>query len=354
MLSNEILEQMKPVILGCKGLELTIDEAHLFADHRPVGFILFQRNCQSKSQVAELCAALRDAVDYADAPILIDQEGGSVARLKSPEWFEYPAAGQFGQMAEHDLNAALEATKMNSRLMAEDLYQMGVTVNCNPVIDVPSKECHGFLSDSRTFHANPDMVTQFGAAVCQGLLDGGVMPILKHIPGHGRATVDSHKSLPVIDASLDLLKQTDFVPFKEISKKIYGADIWAMAAHVVYTQIDADHAASISEEVVEDIIRRYIGFDGVLLADDISMEALDGNLAERAVATLEAGMDLTMHCNGKFVEMVEILSAINQTSEEAAIRIKSAEKLRQKSRIEIDTEILRAQLQEMLQQRNVA
>lgn len=354
LLSNDATDFMKPIILGCEGLELSIDETHLFADHRPVGFILFQRNCQSKAQVTELCAALRDAVDAPDAPILIDQEGGSVARLKSPEWPEYPAAGQFGKLAATDIEAALEATKINSRLMAEDLHEMGVTVNCNPVIDVPSEDCHGFLSDSRTFHDKPELVTKFGNAVCEGLLEGGVTPILKHIPGHGRATVDSHKLLPVIDASLALLQETDFVPFKGLSATTYGNDIWAMAAHVVYTQIDAEQAASVSEHVTEEIIRNYIGFNGVLLADDISMEALDGTLAERAVATLAAGMDLTMHCNGKFVEMVEILSAINTMREEAALRVKASEKRRQSARIVADMNALKLRLDGLMTHRDVA
>ena len=203
----------KAIIVDATGTTLTAEEEQLFKSEKPAGFILFKRNCVSKTQVTDLVAAMRDAVG-APVPVLIDQEGGTVSRLKSPEWPEYAAAKFFGEMTKRDRNAALQATQASARLMALDLQDMGVTVNCAPVVDVPAPDCHEFLSASRTFDADPDVVAELGQAVCRGLLDSGVTPVIKHIPGHGRARVDSHFALPVVDVSYDTLLGTDFKPFK--------------------------------------------------------------------------------------------------------------------------------------------
>jgi len=348
---------MKPIILGCHGSDLLQEEKELFKHHNPVGFILFQRNCVSKYQVKKLVNDLRCAVGRDDAPVLIDQEGGSVARLKSPEWQEFLSAKIFGLLADQNKNHALDAAQINSLLMAQEMREIGVTVNCAPVVDVPSEHCHDFLSGSRTYHRNPEMITDLGEAVCRGLLEGGILPVIKHIPGHGRATVDSHKKLPRVDCGFETLQKTDFIPFKALSKKEFGAGIWAMAAHVIYSALDSDLAASVSSKITNDIIRGEIGFKGVLLADDISMEALSGTLAERALATLEAGMDLTMHCNGEFDEMNEILSVLPNITDVALNRVNVAEALRKKYSQNYDGEVLQKKMKklaDLMEERNVA
>lgn len=345
---------IKPIILGCAGTVLTADEKALFAEHNPAGFILFQRNCVSKSQTSDLVSSLRDAVGRVDAPVLIDQEGGSVARLKAPEWREYPSSGYFGKLSNLDLPRALRAVYLNAQLMACELQEMGITVNCNPILDVPSPECHGFLSDSRTFHDTAERVTNMGTAVCEGLLDGGVMPVIKHIPGHGRGTADSHKSLPHVDACLTDLKEVDFAPFAKVSAEKWGGDIWAMAAHVVYSALDPVLAASQSKSITHDIIRTEIGFDGLLLADDISMQALSGTLAERAIATLNADMDLTMHCNGVFDEMVQILEVLPVITDQAISRMDRAETLRQQKKQIINEDALLSEWTDLIKDKNAA
>jgi len=316
--------------VGCQGATLTENEKSLFAEMNPAGFILFQRNCISKRQVTDLIAEMRDCVGRKDAPVLIDQEGGSVSRLKEPEWSEYASAKFFADIAYSDLETACKAAFINSQLMALDMVEMGITVNCAPVVDIPSPECHEFLSGSRAYGRDVETVAGLGQAVCEGLLAGGISPVLKHIPGHGRGQVDSHKSLPHVDAPYKELSKIDFVPFREISKKDYGNSIWAMGAHVVYSDIDSDSAATLSSKITNEVIRRDIGFQGLLIADDISMQALDGSLADRAEATLKAGMDLTLHCNGVLGEMTEILPVVPMMTDQALERMNRAEIMRLK------------------------
>jgi beta-N-acetylhexosaminidase len=315
----------KAIIVDPAGTALTAEERALFAAEKPAGFILFKRNCVSRDQVKALVAALRDCVGREDVPVLIDQEGGSVARLKAPEWHEYPAAKIFGQLARHAPQEGLEATQLNSYLMALDLTDMGITVNCAPVVDVPAPDCHEFLSGSRTYSDSPDEVGRLGEAVCRGLLQGGITPVIKHIPGHGRAKVDSHHGLPVVDNSLPELSGTDFKPFKYLSRSDMKTAVWAMAAHVVYSQLDPDSAATVSRRVVEETIRGEIGFNGVLLADDISMKALGGTLESRVKDTMAAGMDLTMLCNASFEDRKLALSAAPRVTPETAARMAAAE-----------------------------
>lgn len=317
---------MKAIVVDATGPELTREERDLFAAEKPAGFILFARNCITKTQVKELVASVRDVVGRADLPVLIDQEGGSVARLKSPEWCEYPAASTLAGLGGQ---GAAEAARLNAYLMALDLIDMGVTVNCAPVVDVPSPDCHAFLSGSRTYGRDADTISHLGEAVCRGLLAGGVTPVIKHIPGHGRAQVDSHLSLPVVDAGAEDLLKTDYKPFKYLAQTDMKTALWAMAAHVVYSTLDPDSAATVSARIVKDVIRGHIGFEGVLIADDVSMKALGGPLETRVAATMSAGMDLTMLCNGSFEDRVTALSACPRVLPAAAARLAAAEAQRQ-------------------------
>lgn len=319
---------LKAIVVDATGTELTAEERDLFAAEKPAGFILFKRNCVSHKQVSDLVASVREAVGRADLPVLIDQEGGTVARLRAPEFREYPAAKIFGEIAAQAAEQGMEATRMSAYLMALDLADMGITVNCAPVVDVPAPDCHEFLSGSRTYSDSPDMVGQLGEAVCRGLLAGQVTPVIKHIPGHGRARVDSHFGLPVVDTSAEILSTTDFKPFKYLSQTNMKTALWAMAAHVVYSQLDSDSAATVSARVTRDVIRGDIGFDGVLIADDISMKALGGTIEDRVARTMGAGMDLTMICNASFEDRVASLAATPKVSAEAAARLAKAEKQR--------------------------
>lgn len=322
------LTEYKAIIVDATGAELTREERELFRAQKPAGFILFKRNCISKAQVKELVAAMRECAGRDDLPVLIDQEGGTVSRLKAPEWTEYPAAKTFGAMAASSRAEAVKATRLNSQHMAADLLELGVTVNCNPVVDVPAPDCHEFLAASRTYSNDPEVVGLLGEAVCRGLLDGGVTPIIKHIPGHGRAKVDSHLALPVAEASHADLSAIDFKPFKYLSNTDMKTALWAMAAHVVYSALDPDSAATISRRITDSVVRGEIGFKGVLLADDVSMKALGGTLESRVKNTMAAGMDLTMLCNAPFEDRVLALEVAPKLTPEAAARIEDAEKQR--------------------------
>lgn len=323
-----MLDTLKAIIIDATGTELTPEEQALFKAEKPAGFILFKRNCVSKQQVKDLVAAVRECVGWPGLPVLIDQEGGSVSRLKSPEWHEYPAAKIFGELANSSAQEGREATRINSYLMALDLADLGITVNCAPVVDVPAPDCHEFLSGSRTYSMDPETVGILGEDVCRGLLDGGVTPVIKHIPGHGRARVDSHLALPSTDAPLTELSKTDFKPFKYLAQTDMKTALWAMAAHVVFSSVDPDSAATLSRRVVDTVIRGEIGFNGVLLADDISMKALGGTLESRVKGSMASGMDLTMLCNASFEDRAAALAFTPKLSAAAAGRIGEAERQR--------------------------
>jgi len=280
----------RAIILGCSGTQLTADERAFFRDADPLGFILFARNIETPEQARRLTDDLRSAVGRAEAPVLIDQEGGRVARLKPPHWRKAPPARLLGELYERDPERGLEATLLNSRLLAADVSSIGCDVDCLPVLDIAFPETHTVIGD-RAYAAAPESVAALGRAAAEGLLAEGVMPVIKHIPGHGRATVDSHHSLPRVDASRDVLERADFLPFKLLS------DLpWAMTAHVLYSAIDAAAALTVSARGVQEVVRGHIGFDGLLLSDDLSMQALGGDLGERAARALEAGCDIALHC----------------------------------------------------------
>jgi beta-N-acetylhexosaminidase len=308
---------VKAFVSGCAGPRLERHEADFFAGEQPFALILFKRNCREPAEVRDLAAAFRHAVGRPDAPVMIDQEGGRVQRLQPPHWRKYPAARVFGRIAQHDRAAAERGAWLHGRLLAADLRDVGIDVNCAPVLDLGLPETSDAIGD-RAFAADPQVIARLGRSLADGLLAGGVLPVVKHIPGHGRATSDSHKTLPVVGADLDTLAATDFAPFAAL------ADLpMAMTAHIVFTAIDKAHAATVSKKVIHDIIRGRIGFDGLLMSDDVSMHALSGDYAARARSIHDAGCDLVLHCNGRTEEMREIggaAPALGGKSRERATR----------------------------------
>ena len=295
------------VIYGLAGTEVSHEEADLFADTNPYGFILFARNCESPKQVKRLTSDLREAVGRDNIPILIDQEGGRVQRLKPPHWPKYPPASVFADMAQHYKQRAERACYLNARLIAHDLYDLGISVDCAPVADLPAQGAHDVIGD-RAFGHSPEQIITLAGAQARGLMDGGIVPVLKHIPGHGRAKSDSHEELPVVDAPLDLLRKTDFLPFKALAHLPM-----AMTAHVLYTAIDREDMATVSFTAI-DIIRNEIGFNGLLMSDDLSMKAMKGDYTQRAKDTLAAGCDVVLHCNGNFDEMEAVAKGVHPLS----------------------------------------
>lgn len=306
-------------IAGCAGPALLPQERDFFARMQPWGLILFRRNVETPAQVAALVAAFRAVVGRTDAPVLIDQEGGRVQRLGPPHWPAYPPAERFAAMAEAgDAAGAEAAARANAQVMAEDLAALGIDVDCVPCADLRLPEGHGIIGD-RAYGAEPVQVARLARAVAEGMGVRGVLPVLKHIPGHGRARADSHESLPVVETSRAELEATDFEPFRRL------ADLpLAMTAHVVYAAIDPDAPATTSRRVIDEVIRGHIGFDGALMSDDLSMGALSGTLAERARASFAAGCDLALHCNGRLDEMEEVAQASPVLAGEAARRCAAA------------------------------
>ncbi len=306
---------MKSMILGCSGPLLTSAERRFFQAQNPAGFILFARNCRDVDQVRALVRSLRDCIGRQDAPVLIDQEGGRVARLKPPHWRQHPAPARFHALARGDMDLAVEAVRLNARLIAADLTDLGVTVNCVPVLDVPQPGADPAIGD-RAAGQTPAMAAGLGEAVCQAMLAGGVLPVIKHIPGQGRANVDSHKALPVVDTPLEELEAVDFAPFRALN-----AMPWAMTAHVVYRAVDEAAPATTSAVAIERIIRGVIGFDGVLVSDDLSMQALRGGLGQRAGDALAAGCDIALHCNGRMAEMEQVAEAAGEMDARSLARL---------------------------------
>jgi beta-N-acetylhexosaminidase len=310
------MSESNAVIFGCSGPVLSADEVAFFKDTRPWGFILFARNIESFEQVRALTDSLRDSVGRADAPVLIDQEGGRVQRFKPPLVPQYPSGADLGALYSANPEAGLRAAWLLSRLHAFDLLPLGITVNCLPVLDVPSPGGHEVIG-SRAYGITPEIVAAMGKAACDGLKAGGMLPVIKHIPGHGRAGADTHFELPRVEASRAELSERDFVPFKALS-----GEAMAMTAHVVFTGIDAASPATTSKTVIDDVIRSEIGFDGLLMSDDVSMNALSGDCGQRAGAIFAAGCDVTLHCNGERSEMEAVASGTPVLSGDALRRAK--------------------------------
>lgn len=305
-------------ILGCAGPTLTPEEASFFRDVQPWGFILFARNVESPEQVRRLTEALRETVAREDAPILVDQEGGRVQRLKRPHWRAYPPGRAYGQLAGNDPLLKREVTRLGARLIAHDLKSVGINVDCVPVLDVPDPSGHEIIGD-RAYGQAPEEVAFLGRAAAEGLIAGGVLPVIKHMPGHGRAMADSHMELPVVQASYAALDGRDFVPFRALSDMPMG-----MSAHVIYTAVDPKRPGTTSKTVLRDVVRGAIGFDGLLMTDDLSMKALSGDFRTRAKQALAAGCDVVLHCNGDMAEMRAVVEGVGALKGRAAQRAAAA------------------------------
>jgi beta-N-acetylhexosaminidase len=287
-------------ITGISGLELDVEERQFIRNERPWGFILFKRNIGTPEQVSLLVRELRKEVAEPDAPVLIDQEGGRVQRLSPPHWPAYPPGAVFGALYDIEPALGLKAARLSARLIAADLLELGVTVDCLPLADVPVAGADAVIGN-RAYGTEPDKVAAIARAVTEGLEQGGILPVLKHIPGHGRATADTHFRLPEVDTSKSELERTDFAAFQPL------ADLpMAMTAHVVFSALDAAHPATTSATIIHQVIRGVIGFQGLLMSDDVSMNALAGSIGERTRAIFAAGCDMVLHCNGKLGEMREV------------------------------------------------
>jgi beta-N-acetylhexosaminidase len=303
-------------ICGCLGQTLAAEERAFLKDADPLGVILFKRNIGTSAEVAALTADIRAALGRDDALILVDQEGGRVQRLGPPHWRRYPAAARFAAIADAEERRA--AIRLTARLMAEDLLRLGIDVDCLPVLDVPVAGAHDVIGD-RAYARDPDEVAASGRAAAEGLLDGGVLPIMKHMPGHGRAGVDSHLALPIVAADLAELEAQDFRPFRANRDLPAG-----MTAHVVYRALDSERPATLSPRIVGDIIRGTIGFDGLLFSDDLSMKALPGGFGDKAEGLFAAGVDIALHCNGDLAEARDVAAAAPAIAGETRRRLDAA------------------------------
>lgn len=309
---------IKAFVSGCSGETLTSGETAFFREAKPWGMILFRRNISTPDQVRELTMAFRDAVGRSDAPVLIDQEGGRVQRMRPPHWPKYPAPKLFGDLFGQRREAALRAAWLGARLIADDLHAAGITIDCLPCLDVRFPDTVDAIGD-RAFSTDPDVVAELGRMMVDGALAGGVLPVIKHIPGHGRARVDSHLELPRVEADHSSLESVDFRPFKALSDVSLG-----MTAHIVYEGIDPQTAGTQSAKVIGEVIRGEIGFDGCLMSDDISMKALGGSFRDRTRRIIEAGCDIVLHCNGDMDEMRAVAQAVPELTGKAARRCASA------------------------------
>src|SRR6476469_1155533 len=305
---------MQAAIYGLEGFALTADERDFFRDSEAAGFILFRRNCENQEQLLRLTDSLREISGRDDVPILIDQEGGRVARMRPPEWPAFPAAEKFANLYRAAPSSAIEAVRSNARALALMLRSCGINVDALPLLDVRQEGATAILGD-RALGSEPMQVAALGRAVLDGLGSAGVVGIVKHMPGHGRALVDSHKELPVVVATAEEL-EVDLEPFERLASAPMG-----MTAHVVYTAWDAERPASMSPTVIHDIVRGRIGFDGWLMSDDLGMEALRGDFGSRAAGAVAAGCDVALHCSGKMDEMVAVASAVPTMSADGEERL---------------------------------
>ncbi len=338
---------MKAFIIGVRGTELAAEEREFIASERPWGFILFKRNVGTPAQVASLVGQLRAAAGAADAPVLIDQEGGRVQRLGPPHWPLYPSGAAFGRLYDIDPELGLAAARLSARLIADDFLPLGVTVDCLPLADVPVAGADAVIGD-RAYGTTPDKVAAIARAVTDGLEQGGILPVLKHIPGHGRATTDTHFRLPVVDTSKIELEATDFAAFRPLT------DLpMAMTAHVVFSAFDPAHPATTSATMIEQVIRGLIGFQGLLMSDDASMNALAGSVAERTRAIFAAGCDMVLHCNGMLDEMRLVARETPELSGTALARAKRALAAR-KAPMAFDRAAARAKLDALIERAGAA
>jgi beta-N-acetylhexosaminidase len=304
-------------ITGLSGLTISANERAFLREAQPWGLIIFKRNVSTPQQVSELTSSFRDAVGW-EAPVLVDQEGGRVQRLAPPHWPLYPPGARYGAIYDREKAAGLAAARLAGHLIAADLKSLGIDVDCLPLADVPAPGGDPVIGD-RAYGTEPGKVAAIAGAIAQGLLAGGVLPVLKHLPGHGRAGADSHHRLPVVDTDRATLEATDFAAFKPLKDLPLG-----MTAHVVFSAIDPDAPATTSVTMVREVIRGFIGFQGLLMSDDVSMKALTGTIAERSRAAFAAGCDVVLHCNGDLNEMTAVAGAAPTLAGEAAKRAEAA------------------------------
>ncbi|NND48627.1 MAG: beta-N-acetylhexosaminidase [Rhizobiales bacterium] len=308
----------RALIVGLAGARLSAAERAYLEGADPWGVILFARNVESPDQLKELTAEIRDGLSRADAPILIDQEGGRVQRMGPPHWPAYPAGRRIGELYTIDPQAGLEAAHLAGRLIATDLAGAGINVACIPLLDLRLEGMDQVIGD-RAYDSDPEIVTALGRAAAEGVRAGGCLPVIKHMPGHGRVLCDTHYALPVVDLAAHQLRRTDFAPFRELRALPLG-----MSAHVVYSAFDSERPATVSPSIITQVIRSEIGFDGLLMTDDISMQALDGAVEQRACAALAAGCDIVLHCNGDAHEMERLAEAVPHLSGRALERAEAA------------------------------
>jgi beta-N-acetylhexosaminidase len=329
-------------ITGLAGISVSADEQRFLREADPWGLILFKRNIEHPNQVAKIVKDFRDICGRVDAPVLIDQEGGRVQRLGPPHWPAFPPGAVFDQLYDRDPQAGIAAARLGARLIAADLETLGITVDCLPLADLRLPGADMVIGD-RAYGATPDKVSAIAAAVAEGLMAGGVLPVLKHIPGHGRATADSHRSLPVVRTERAVLEATDFAAFCGLR-----ALPMAMTAHVVFTAVDTLPATT-SPTIIREVIRGFVGFDGLLMSDDVSMGALSGSIGERSAAALAAGCDVILHCNGKLEEIQEVAANTSELAGAAERRAATALAARSKPAA-IDLAAARAEFARMLRQ----
>ncbi len=327
-------------ITGLSGLAITANERAFLHEAQPWGLIIFKRNVSDQKQVSELTNSFRDAVGWS-APILVDQEGGRVQRLGPPHWPAYPAGAVYGALYDRNPVGALAVCRLAGRLISNDLNVLGLDVDCLPLADVLSGGADPVIGD-RAYGSEPGKVAAIAAAIAEGLLAGGVLPVVKHLPGHGRATVDSHHKLPVVDIDRATLEATDFAAFRPLAGLPLG-----MTAHVVFSAIDPDAPATTSVTMVREVIRRFIGFRGLLMSDDVSMKALSGTIAERSRAAFAAGCDVVLHCNGDLAEMTQVAGLAPTLAGEAAQRAEAA-LVHRKAPEEFDVEAARKMFTQMV------
>ncbi len=314
-------------IFSLQGHELSDREAALFREADPLGFILFGRNVESPAQLTKLVGQLKDAVGR-DCPVMIDQEGGRVQRLGPPHWPVYPAMKPYGDLFGQNQQQAKTNLQNDTDRLCGDLRALGINIDCAPVMDVLTPTTHAVIGD-RSFSEDPKVVAMLGEVACERFLRNGITPIIKHIPGHGRAVADSHLELPVVEAPRSELEKTDFYPFKAAAGSKGAEALWAMTAHIVYSDIDPDMPATLSTKVIEQIIRGFIGFEGILIGDDLDMKALApyGTIEERCVKTLAAGCDLALYCWADLVVMEKIAENCPKLRENTLKRLQTADQL---------------------------
>ncbi|MDI9407976.1 MAG: beta-N-acetylhexosaminidase [Candidatus Pacebacteria bacterium] len=307
-------------IIGISGLSLTAEETDLLRQYQPLGVILFARNVRDRGQVKSLTEAIRAALGRDDAPILIDQEGGRVQRLKPPEWSAYPPLAEVGKIYDQNPKHGLDVSELLGLAIGNDLSMIGINLVCAPVLDLRHEGAHSVIGD-RAFHSDPRIVTELAAAMIRGFRSAGVTAIIKHIPGHGRATADSHHDLPRVDTARAILEETDFYPFSNLG---FRDKLWAMTAHIVYSAID-ETVLTLSRTAIDSVIRQGMLFDGVLISDDIGMKALKGSLGDLTRETLAAGCDIVLQCSGKFEDSQQVLKAASQLGKDTQTRLQASQ-----------------------------